>query len=404
MGEQVWVIQNSRIVALDQEAGSHGRPVCLDSSRCYILLYDYCPGVDLRQTRVVIYCWHGKLSSRSDRASSTMCMNEVSTLAGLGRQEDREVVLEGRESKHFVIAAGRLLITCSSSDKATQVARGAKGAGQEGHRMFAVIDMGCGSASSSTVVAESGVSRGRAGGGGGGGEGGKAAGKAVEVPPEHRGLYSGRCFVLLRAAALSPNVANGSNGSLKGALNGGNSGQKVGFVWRGCAVRDGALELALRAVQRLLAVDAASVGNLVHVVQEGVSSPAMTQFHAVLGGRETGYATLPPPSADSLSKHACHLGLTRVLHLEAAGQLLRPREMLYAGAEDLLDSANGLCLVDRIDPMHAGNGSVYVWHTSSCPPQRYVWREGGRGGGGGEEVVNEATLVLLLLWFKSGHA
>jgi hypothetical protein len=30
----------------------------------------------------------------------------------------------------------------------------------------------------------------------------------------------------------------------------------------------------------------------------------------------------------------------------------------------------GVCLVDRIDPMRAGSGSVYLWLEKSCPPKR----------------------------------
>ena len=80
-----------------------------------------------------------------------------------------------------------------------------------------------------------------------------------------------------------------------------------------------------------------------------------------------GYAQLP---AVTDSRFAHELGVTRLFHLEAAGAMLRPREVVQPNTDDLFDSANGLCLVDRIDPMRAGRGAVYLWHQASCPPQR----------------------------------
>ena len=67
------------------------------------------------QVRHVIYAWHGRASSRGDRAACTMSMNEVSAAGGGGgASEDRQVIAEGKETKHFAIACGRLLLVSDS--------------------------------------------------------------------------------------------------------------------------------------------------------------------------------------------------------------------------------------------------------------------------------------------------
>lgn len=132
----VWTINSGKIVRLEKglasvkDAGSGEIPLWLRSTCCYILHYKFCPGVDSTQVRHVIYSWHGRESTRADRASSTMCMNEVSTLTGGGGFEDRQVLAEGKETKHFVIACGRLLLVSPPPRPSAQ------------YRMFAIVDMG----------------------------------------------------------------------------------------------------------------------------------------------------------------------------------------------------------------------------------------------------------------------
>ena len=137
------------------------------------------------QVRHVIYAWHGRASSRGDRAACTMSMNEVSAAAGGGgASEDRQVIAEGKETKHFAIACGRLLLVSDSKPapgdgcsrmrtyalavcgRLTESAQRAgdplpeaaarNGANSAvGMRMWAVVDFGSGSASSSTLTASS---------------------------------------------------------------------------------------------------------------------------------------------------------------------------------------------------------------------------------------------------------
>ena len=262
----LWTIAHGKVVALPPKGGEGGkqkeegasqeRPVWLNSARCYIVHYQFCPGVDRSQVRHVIYAWHGRLSSRADRASCTMCMNEVSTLTGGGGHEDRQVIAEGKETKHFVIACGRLLLLTPSMPSPPA----------NTYRMWAIVDMGAGAASSSTTTTSS------ASGGGASKTTTAPVGKAVEIVPSAAALYSGGCVIVLDPRAMSLSKPPPLP-----------SGQKMGYVWRGGAAREGALELALLAAQRLLAVDAATVGNVVHVLQEGTVSAALTALYNLFG-------------------------------------------------------------------------------------------------------------------------
>ena len=380
---RVWAIVGGKLVPLVQgaaeEAEGAQRPLWLSSKKCYVALYLYSPGIDRRQTRRVIYSWHGRQSSRTDRASCTMCMNEVSTLAGGGERalEDRQVLLQGKESKHFVIAAGRLLLVSSGL--------AGSGAAPARVRMWVVVDMGTGSASSPTHMVSS--CSGEAKGGRGLIESSSSpVGKLVEIEPRGEALYSGACYLVLERDAM-PLHAAGKPPSRAFS-------KKLGYIWQGWAARDGALQLAMRAVQRMLSLASISdASSAVHIVPEhspaSVLFPLYTLLQAPEGG-ECWYAQLSrerlaksdglgsrnaaqniSESASSEAADECsaqaQLGITRLFHLEAAGHLLRPREVLNPDAEDLDDAADGLCLVDRIDPMRAG-GDVYVWHSAKSPP------------------------------------
>lgn len=59
-------------------------------------------------------------------------------------------------------------------------------------------------------------------------------------------------------------------------------------MWQGAAAREGALELAIRAAQRLLGVDASAVNRAVDVVREGEASQALAGLHNVLGAPSAG--------------------------------------------------------------------------------------------------------------------
>eukprot|EP00802_Teleaulax_amphioxeia_P006482 Tamp_06486.p1 GENE.Tamp_06486~~Tamp_06486.p1 ORF type:complete len:311 (-),score=39.69 Tamp_06486:1242-2174(-) len=248
---RVWWIQKGKLVPLSsagllgEEGSSAAQPLWLHSNRCYLLHYQFCPGVDRSQTRHVLYVWHGRASPRADRASATMSMNEVSANGGGGGHEDRQVVVEGKESKHFVIAAGRLMLTSSAQSSPPSPVR-----------MWQIVDMGAGSASSPTSTASSSSAGGYSNNSNG------PVGKALEIAPAPSALYSGACFLVLDARAVSV------GGNMTG-------GQKVGYLWRGRFAREGALELALLAAQRLLGVEASHVGRLLHVLQEGSPCEAL---------------------------------------------------------------------------------------------------------------------------------
>ena len=363
---RVWAIVGGKLVPLVQgaaeEAEGAQRPLWLSSKKCYVALYLYSPGIDRRQTRRVIYSWHGRQSSRTDRASCTMCMNEVSTLAGGGERalEDRQVLLQGKESKHFVIAAGRLLVVSSGL--------AGSGAAPARVRMWVVVDMGTGSASSPTHMVSS--CSGEAKGGRGLIESSSSpVGKLVEIEPRCHALYSGACYLVLERDAV-PLHAAGKPPSRAFS-------KKLGYIWQGWAARDGALQLAMRAVERMLSLASISdAASAVHIVPEHSPASALSPLYTLLQapeGKECWYAQLSrerlaksSEAADESNAQA-QLGITRLFHLEAAGHLLRPREVLNPDAEDLDDAADGLCLVDRIDPMRAG-GDVYVWHSAKSPP------------------------------------
>jgi len=186
-----------------EEGSSAGQPLWLSSNKCYLLHYQFCPGVDRSQTRHVLYVWHGRGSARADRASATMSMNEVSANGGGGGQEDRQVIVEGKESKHFVIAAGRLLLTSRKDSGTTPPGT---------MRMWQVVDLGAGSASSSTTTASVSST------GGYSNNSNAPVGKAVEIASSYSVLYSGSCFLVLDPRAVS------AGGRIA-------AGQKVKFVY-----------------------------------------------------------------------------------------------------------------------------------------------------------------------------
>jgi hypothetical protein len=173
-----------------EEGSSAAQPLWLSSNKCYLLHYQFCPGVDRSQTRHVLYVWHGRGSPRADRASATMSMNEVSANGGGGGQEDRQVMVEGKESKHFVIAAGRLLLTSRKEQHSATKPPATL-------RMWQVIDLGAGSASSSTTTASVSST------GGYSNNSNAPVGKAVEIVPSYSVLYSGSCFLVADPRAVS---------------------------------------------------------------------------------------------------------------------------------------------------------------------------------------------------------
>ena len=61
---------------------------------------------------------------------------------------------------------------------------------------------------------------------------GAPVGKGIEVRAQHAAVYSGACCVLLHASAVSAGARVPR-------------GQKAGYIWRGLAAREGALQVCI---------------------------------------------------------------------------------------------------------------------------------------------------------------
>lgn len=71
----MWKVSGGRLVELSAEDSKP--PLVLSSTGCYIVCYEFCPGVDARVRRFVIYAWQGAMAARQDIAAGALCLNDV---------------------------------------------------------------------------------------------------------------------------------------------------------------------------------------------------------------------------------------------------------------------------------------------------------------------------------------
>jgi hypothetical protein len=291
---RVWRVVNGRLSEL-QATGPEGDnpslPLVLASSSCYVLCYKFCPGVDRTQVRHVLYAWQGCRGTKQDIASATLCLNEVSAMVKGQGMQDRQVIFDGKETPHFLIACGRVMVVSHNRHEERD------GSARAQARLFEARYL------ASTA--------------------GVPTGKAVEVVCSSASLYSGACLILLLPSANQ--LAAG--------------GKVAAWVWRGgfSVLQD--FDVAKAGAARLLG-NPKNLDACVQVVDEG-REPA--EFWGALGGGRQ-YRKIDSGSRDRVR-------VTRLFHLEMAGDMARPREISLPVKDDLGESPSGACLVDYQDSL-----------------------------------------------------
>lgn len=76
---RLWKVSGGKLTELSPQESQP--PLILSSSGCYIILYEFCPGVDSRVRRFVIYAWQGARAARQDIAAGALCLNDVQVCA-----------------------------------------------------------------------------------------------------------------------------------------------------------------------------------------------------------------------------------------------------------------------------------------------------------------------------------
>ena len=71
----MWKVSGGKLTELSPEESQP--PLVLSSGGCYIICYEFCPGVDARVRRFVIYAWQGAMAARQDIAAGALCLNDV---------------------------------------------------------------------------------------------------------------------------------------------------------------------------------------------------------------------------------------------------------------------------------------------------------------------------------------